>query len=217
MNVIRDPRFKQLIEHAQVLHVKRGLNRVYLTPDHKVYKVFYVKDRYHRAQQQANKFVRNAKRLKNCSVRSIKVESVVEYPQYDAVVVQYPFIAGKTIRELYSQTRDPYWLTLAYQVMLTIQKKKIFFEDFNPGNILLTEKEEFVLIDIQSVRFYKFNLSIARKCKNFVSFFTCCENNGIFTDEIISSVISEYLQKAQFGSWKKKRFYKKFNQLMIAH
>lgn len=139
------------------------------------------------------RFLKNTHKLDKLNITAPKVEKIFSLPEKSCHILIYPFISGKTVREIiFSGTENIIKKFAKFTVYL--HQKGIFFRDFNTQNIIYQKNKSFALIDIQSVKIRTKPLSTKLCAKGLLRMFNNNEDKLIFRSYGIKRFMKEYLQ-----------------------
>lgn len=112
------------------------------------------------------RFADNAKQLIARGIHSMEIEFCKRLQGSMTYVVKYKKIPGVDVREKLQENPPAlFWQNLA-KFIAELHEKGIFFRGIHLGNIVVLKNQEFALIDISRVKFYKKPLSIQNRWRN---------------------------------------------------
>ena len=111
------------------------------------------------------RFVRNARRLTERGVPTLKVREIYDIPHLARTAVHYDPLAGMTLREISDLNAD---LVRKLGHFLTIlHERGVYLRSLHLGNVVLTPEGELGLIDIADMRFRQCPLSRRLRVRNY--------------------------------------------------
>jgi len=162
--------FAQLRSGARVLELDRRGEKVLLTPDNHIIKLFYPKRRITSAliYPYAYRFWSNAKRLHARGVRTIHCEQLRHDKANRRHLIIYPLLVGTTLRDcLTAGNCGADWLAKLAGFLASLHARGVLFRSIHLGNVLLLEDGEFGLIDIADMRLRPWSLGPYKRARNF--------------------------------------------------
>jgi len=162
--------FKQLRHGAQLLERDYRGEKVLLTPDKHIIKLFYPRRRFTSARiySYAHRFCNNARQLREKGIITVNCEQL----RYDEAnrrhLVTYALLPGTTLRNRLKEAdnRDDYLDKLA-SYLVTLHAKGILFRSIHLGNILVLENGDYGLIDIADMSSRQRPLDLRKRARNF--------------------------------------------------
>jgi len=162
--------FKQLREGAQLLERDYRGEKVLLTPDNHIIKLFYPRRRFTSAHlyPYAHRFCNNARRLREKGIITVHCEQLRHDRTNGRHLITYALLPGTTLRNKLGETddRDDYLDKLA-SYMVTLHAKGILFRSIHMGNILVLENGDYGLIDIADLSIQRHSLGLRKRARNF--------------------------------------------------
>ena len=160
----------QLRTGARVLELDRRGEKVLLTPDNHIIKLFYPRRRITSAliYPYAYRFWNNAKRLHATGINTIHCEQLRHDKANRRHLVVYPMLAGTTLRDCLTAGKcGKDLLAKLAGFMATLHAKGILFRSIHLGNILVLENGDFGLIDIADMKLRPWPLGLYKRSRNF--------------------------------------------------
>jgi hypothetical protein len=162
--------FGQLRAGARVLELDERGEKVLLTPDNWIIKLFYPRRRITSARiyPYAYRFWNNAKRLSNKGITTIQCEQLRYDKEHRRHLITYPLLPGTTLRDCLAATAngdDLLERLAAYLAM--VHAKGILFRSIHLGNILVLEDNSFGLIDVADMSIQCRPLGLFKRARNF--------------------------------------------------
>lgn len=162
--------FAQLRAGARVLESDARGEKVLLTPDRHIIKLFYPRRRFTSARiyPYAIRFWNNAKRLQARGITTVQCQQLRYDRQQRRHVITYPLLPGTTLRECLQEGRcgDEHLAALA-AFMARLHASGILFRSIHLGNILVLEDGGFGLIDVADMTIRHWRLGLSRRARNF--------------------------------------------------
>jgi len=167
---IEPQELNQLCTGARVLEADWRGEKVLLTPDNCIIKLFYPRRRITSARlyPYAFRFWNNARRLRAKAIPTVHCEQL----RYDGTcgryLVSYPLLSGTTLRDgLESGVFDAAQLDGLAVFLARLHQLGILFRSIHLGNILVLEKGDFGLIDIADMSIRSRSLGLFARARNF--------------------------------------------------
>ena len=167
---ISSEEFRRLREGARVLEMDLRGEKVLLTPDKHIIKLFYPRRRFTSATiyPYALRFWNNAQKLHKKGIPTVTCKQLRYDKQNSRHVITYPLLAGTTLRDCLEQSPDNNdYLTRLSAFLAMLHKKGILFRSIHLGNILVLENGGFGLIDIADMSIQIRPLGLFKRARNF--------------------------------------------------
>lgn len=167
---ISSAEFEQLRAGARVLELDERGEKVLLTPDNRIIKLFYPRRRITSARiyPYAYRFWNNARRLSNKGITTIQCEQLRHDKTHQRYLITYPLLPGTTLRDCLAATANGDDLLERLAAYLaTIHTKGILFRSIHLGNILVLEDDSFGLIDVADMSIQNRPLGLFKRARNF--------------------------------------------------
>jgi hypothetical protein len=162
--------FAQLRAGARVLESDARGEKVLLTPDRYIIKLFYPRRRFTSARiyPYAIRFWNNTKRLQARGIATVQCQQLRYDRQQRRHVITYPLLPGSTLRECLQADHcgDEHLATLA-TFMARLHASGILFRSIHLGNILVLEDGGFGLIDVADMSIRPWRLGLMKRARNF--------------------------------------------------
>jgi hypothetical protein len=162
--------FKQLRAGARLLERDYRGEKVLLTPDNHIIKLFYPRRRFTSARiyPYAHRFWNNARQLREKGIITVHCEQLRHDRTNKRHLVTYPLLPGTTLRNKLNEVSngDDYLEKLA-SYMVTLHTKGILFRSIHLGNILVLENGDYGLIDVADLTTQKRPLGLRKRARNF--------------------------------------------------
>src|SRR5438552_8762102 len=170
--------YHDLARDAQVLSRDEHGEKVLLTPDGRVIKLFRRKRWVSSAWivPYAARFAQASRRLQARGIRSVAVESVYRIPALGRHAVVYPMLPGTPVRTVPAESppRGEELLTKLADLLATLHQRGVYFRAMHFGNVLVCDDRgdgggdrHLALIDISETRFGHGPLSPVIRARNF--------------------------------------------------
>ena len=189
--------FRQLRDGARLLERDYRGEKVLLTPDNHIIKLFYPRRRFTSARiyPYARRFCNNARQLREKGIISVHCEQLRHDRANRRHLITYALLPGTTLRNRLREAgnRDDYLDKLA-SYMVTLHAKGILFRSIHLGNILVLENGDYGLIDIADMGIQQRSLGLRKRARNF------------------RHLLHDKEDREQFGSYGYKRFIKQYEQ-----
>lgn len=171
MKVINKEEFNVLRRNAKLLAYDGYGEKVFLTPDNRVYKLFRCKRKISTARlyPYAQRFADNAERILELGIPCVKIIDVYRIPHLKRDAVIYHRLEGETLRAVLKQEGKgkKELITLTAQFISRLHRLGICFRSLHFGNILLLPDGQMGLIDVSNMKIFSHPLSIWKRIRNF--------------------------------------------------
>jgi hypothetical protein len=169
--------------------------KVWRLPDRRIVKLFRVKRWLSLSAvfPYSLRFRRNAERLRQLEIPTVKVEQVFFCPHIVRHGVVYSMLEGIPLERLLKAGRcDPdLWGGFA-EFVAELHRKGVLFRSLHFGNVLQMPDGRFGLIDIADIRFRRRALSNAERVRNFRHMLRRREQCEFFLRECFPSFLDRY-------------------------
>jgi len=162
--------FERLSAGARVLERDKRGDKVLLTPDDHIIKLFYPRRRFTSARlyPYAYRFCKNARHLQAKGIITVQCEQLRYDRQHGRHLIRYPLLPGDTLRDHLASHPDRDDLLAGLTAFLVeLHDKGILFRSVHLGNILVLEKGSFGLIDIADMSIQRRPLGLLKRARNF--------------------------------------------------
>jgi hypothetical protein len=162
--------FGQMREGARVLEMDLRGEKVLLTPDNHIIKLFYPRRRFTSAAiyPYALRFWNNAQELHGKGIPTVSCEQLRYDRKNSRHVITYPLLAGTTLRDCLEKSPDNNdYLTRLSAFLAVLHEKGILFRSIHLGNVLVLENGGFGLIDIADMSIQRRPLGLFKRARNF--------------------------------------------------
>lgn len=169
-NPITRDEFERRLQGAQVLESDQRGVKVAQLEDKTILKVFRVRSRISGANifSYARRFVRNARRLKLIGIDSIQPIALFHLVDAAETVVLYSPLQGVTIKDMLKNNLFDVSLACSLgRYVAMLHDSGVYFRSLHMGNIVLTDKQTFGLIDISDLSVYSWPLFYNTRARNF--------------------------------------------------
>ena len=162
--------FEQLRAGARLIERDGRGEKVLLTPDNHIIKLFYPRRRFTSARiyPYAYRFWSNARQLREKGIITIRCEQLRHDRQNKRHLITYPLLPGTTLRDRLAEISngDDYLDKLA-TYLVTLHTKGILFRSIHLGNILVLENSDYGLIDVADMSIHQRPLGLIKRARNF--------------------------------------------------
>lgn len=168
---ISEEKFDQICQDGKVLERDGHGDKVILTKERKICKIFRCKRAISTARfyPYAKRFQDNAESLNAVGIPCVNVEGVYRVPSKNRDIVVYPLLEGETLRDFLKENPEQ----LAEKVsdlanfIAILHEKGVYFRSLHFGNVLVLPSGEFGLIDVSDMKIYKKALNLSKRARNF--------------------------------------------------
>ena len=162
--------FSQLRDGARLLERDYRGEKVLLTPDNHIIKLFYPRRRFTSARiyPYAHRFCDNARQLREKGIITVRCDQLRHDRANRRHLITYALLPGTTLRNRLNEAgnRDDYLDKLA-SYMVTLHAKGILFRSIHLGNILVLENGDYGLIDVADMSIQQRPLGLIKRARNF--------------------------------------------------
>ena len=161
---------EQLRAGARVLERDKRGDKVLLTPDDHIIKLFYPRRRFTSARlyPYAYRFCNNARRLQAKGIITVQCEQLRYERQQGRHLIRYPLLPGNTLRDHLADHSDRDGLLAELASFLAeLHGKGILFRSIHLGNVLVLKEGKFGLIDIADMSIQRRPLGLWQRARNF--------------------------------------------------
>lgn len=162
--------YRRLTSGAQVLSSDEYGDKVLLTPDGRIIKLFRRKRLISSTLlwPYALRFAGATKKLSALGFRTVHVEAVHRIPTIRRDAVVYPMIEGRPLREALAEGGDAATLLPRLAALLAdLHAKGVYFRAVHFGNVLVQRDGGLALIDVSEARFRRRPLNPTMRARNF--------------------------------------------------
>ena len=162
--------FDRLRSGARVLEEDLRGEKVLLTTDNRIIKLFYSRRRFTSARiyPYALRFWNNAQRLHEKGIATVSPEQLRYDRAHQRHLISYPLLAGTTLRDCLKETTDRDTYLERFSAFLArLHEKGILFRSIHLGNILVLDDGGFGLIDLADMLIQKRPLGLFQRARNF--------------------------------------------------
>ncbi len=209
MDQLPKNRYEEMRRHATVLEEEPRGEKVLLTRDGRIAKLFRPKPGWSssKAWPYALRFAGNARRLKRRGIQAPDVQDVYDCPWMDAHLVVYPFIEGHSIRQIAARNlqTDQVLPDLA-AFIADLHSRGVYFRALHFGNVIRKADGTFALIDITPVTMLPLALGAYWRARNFRRLFSYREDRLIIERFGYRRFFDAYLQASRLGAPARRRF-----------
>jgi len=167
----------QMIEGAKILEADSYGAKVYLLQDGNIMKLFRRKRLFSSAllRPYSKRFIDNAAQLQHLGIPTLKVLAFYRLDKPGMTAVLYSPLPGETLRQI-AEKNGFDWkenLPKLIELIRRLHAAGIYFRSLHLGNIVVTPQNQWGLIDIADMRFFKAPLSkklAQRNLQHFVRY-----------------------------------------------
>ena len=163
-------KFEQLRAGARLLERDDRGEKVLLTPDNRIIKLFYPRRRFTSARiyPYAHRFWNNARQLREKGIITVHCEQLLHDRTNQRHLVTYPLLPGTTLRnKLNEVSNSGDYLDKLASYLATLHAKGILFRSVHLGNILVLENGDYGLIDVADMTIQQRPLGLSKRARNF--------------------------------------------------
>ena len=167
---ISSEEYEQLRTGARILMDDPRGEKVLLTPDQHIIKLFYPRHRISSAHlyPYAFRFWKNAIALREKGITTVQCEQLRYERERGRHLITYPLLPGKNIRDCIRETgHGENILPRLADYLAYVHDKGILFRSIHLGNILVLDDGGFGLIDIADLSVQRRPLGLVKRARNF--------------------------------------------------
>ncbi|MBN1684320.1 MAG: hypothetical protein JW855_02645 [Gammaproteobacteria bacterium] len=196
--------FTKLINQSKTLEKCNFGEKILITPDEKMIKIFYRKKKrlFTFPYSGAKKFIKKTWRLHKKKIDTIIPEAIYHCPENKCDLVIYPVIQGISVRNLVYQGNKKILKELA-AFLAYLHKKNIYFRKGHLGTFMLHSNGRFALIDVANTRFL---ITLKRRAKSIAFLLTHRDDVEIIKKYGYEKFITHYLDAAKLSPKREKLF-----------
>ena len=160
----------QLRAGARLLERDYRGEKVLLTPDTHIIKLFYPRRRFTSARiySYAHRFCNNARKLREKGIITVRCDQLRYDRSNHRHLITYPARPGTTLRSRLGETGSPGdYLDKLAGYLVTLHSRGILFRSIHLGNILVLENGDYGLIDIADTNIQQRPLCLRKRARNF--------------------------------------------------
>ena len=199
--------FEQLRAGARVLERDARGEKVLLTPDDHIIKLFYPRRKITSARlyPYACRFCKNARRLQARGIITVQCEQLRYDRQRGRHLIRYPLLPGDTLRDRLAGHPDRDNLLAGLATFLAeLHGKGILFRSVHFGNILVLEKGSFGLIDIADMSIQQRPLGLWQRARNFRHLLHDRRDRDVFEQYGYARLLAGYETAAGISGYRQK-------------
>jgi hypothetical protein len=162
--------FEQLRAGARLLERDYRGEKVLLTPDNRIIKLFYPRRKLTSARiyPYAHRFWNNASQLRKKGIITIHCEQLRYDRQNRRHLISYPLLPGTTLRDHLAATGNAAdYLDKLATWLATLHAKGILFRSIHLGTILVLDNGDYGLIDVADMSIQQRPLGLLKRARNF--------------------------------------------------
>jgi tRNA A-37 threonylcarbamoyl transferase component Bud32 len=200
MKEINEEEFNAFRRNAKLLAYDGYGEKVLLSPDNKIYKLFRFKRKISTARfyPYAQRFADNAARLLELGIPCVKPIGVFHIPHLKRDAVIYHRMEGHTLRRVLELEgkRKKELIARTAKFISRLHKLGICFRSLHFGNILLLPDGQMGLIDVSNMIIFSRPLSIWKRTRNFKALLRYREDIESISSYGFKEFVDLYLRKS---------------------
>jgi len=199
--------FEQLRAGARVLERDKRGDKVLLTPDNHIIKLFYPRRKITSARlyPYAYRFCNNARLLQAKGIITVQCEQLRYDRQGGRHLVRYPMLPGDTLRDrLVDDPNHDELLTDLAVFLAALHGKGILFRSVHLGNILVMKEGTFGLIDIADMSIQRRPLGLLKRARNFRHLLHDRRDRDVFEQYGYARLLADYEAAAGISGYRQK-------------
>ena len=200
MKKMTEEQYNELVKKTEIIEIDQFGEKVLKYPDGNYMKIFRLKRFFSSAliYPYWMRFVRNTYGLKRKNIPTIeKLISIISIPHIKKTGVLYVPLRGDTLKTVVNKKNVNDKLIFEFgEFVALLHRKGIYFSSLHLGNVVLTENQEFGLIDISDMRIVPFPIPLFTKKANLDYLFRCKQGMKLFTSEQRKEFINGYINNS---------------------
>jgi len=206
--ILSDDAYHDLITKSKVLVDCRHGPKV-LLQDGLIYKFFYLNKIFSRRflWPQSQAFFEAGIKLAALKIPSPQVDAYYYYPKMRADIVGYQSVEGEAVAQLLSQCKtqeEKNQLINRFFIFLSqLHQAGVFFKGIHLQNILLNDQQEFILIDIASVKIFDHPVTLHKRARNIKHLFRHALDGHFYREYGLTPLIDFYCDQAKLSKWQR--------------
>jgi len=204
---ISSAEFEQLRAGARVLERDWRGDKVLLTPDKHIIKLFYPRRKITSARlfPYAYRFCRNARQLQAKGITTVQCEQLRYDRQQRRHLIRYPLLPGDTLRDRLASHPDRDRLLVELATFLAeLHDKGILFRSVHLGNVLTLENGTFGLIDVADMSIQRRPLGLLQRARNFRHLLHDRRDRKVLEQYGYNRLLADYETAARLGGYRRK-------------
>lgn len=177
----------------------RGIKVILLTNGN-ILKIFRARNLFSgaRVYSHARRFCRNAARLDDLGIPTVKIDTLFHLEKGGHTAVLYKPLEGESIRNLVKQDQSKMQKTAKNLgvFLSTLHEKGIHFHSLHTGNILLLPNNQFGLIDISDMTIYPWRLTCDARLRSFKRLCKYQEDVRVLGADYWQELLTAYLKSS---------------------
>ena len=202
MKKIKGSKFKNLIKKSKILEQDEYGEKVLLTPENMIVKIFRRKRLLSSALfvPYSKRFIKNIGKLEKLGFTVPVITDILFCKEFKRHLVYYIPLPGETLRDTFVDNHDQSLIIKLAEFIALLHNKGVYFRSLHFGNIILMPGGNFGLIDVSDTKFYPFKkqLGVKKRIRNFRHIARYKEDMYIISEFGIDRFIDKYLDSTIF-------------------
>ena len=148
----------------------------------------------------ATRFANNAKQLGVLGFNTVNVLEIAYCRSCGYHLLSYEKVSGSSMRELIKESATMEQFIELGQFIAQLHQRGVYFRSLHLGNVLRDEKNQFVLIDIADMRFFRRPLSASQRFRNFRPLLNRLDDRQLISTGNWGALVSAYGDSAGLGT-----------------
>lgn len=201
--LLDEPKCQRMIQTGRVIEQDERGPKVIIMENGDFFKIFRARHQFSgtRIYSHARRFYRNALRLKDLNIPTVKVKGLYHFEKSGHTAVMYEPLPGKSLREI-AHTEPALLNATAEKLGAFLAKlhlRGIHFHSLHTGNILLLPNQEFGLIDISDMSIFPWPLMCNTRFRSFKRLCKYQEDIVFLGQKYWQTMLTQYF-KSSFSS-----------------
>lgn len=194
--------FASMTADAQVLGRDKHGIKVCLLQSGQILKIYRVKRMFSSARiySYARYFCRNAERLQKLGIRTVSIDKLLHFSGSSNTAVLYRPLAGPTLWDLLQAGKmDDHLVKQLAEYVASLHDMGVYFRSLHLGNVVLTENNQFGLIDVSDMSIFPWRLNYWQRLRNFRLFAKRHQGIKAFSEHQKQIFLTSYLEFAMLA------------------
>lgn len=216
---ISSAEYEQLRAGARVLERDKRGDKVLLTPDNYIIKLFYPRRRFTSARlyPYAYRFCNNARQLQASGIATVHCDQLRHDRQQGRHLVRYPLLPGDTVRALLATPPvSEHLLAKLAAFLAELHGKGILFRSIHLGNILLLEDGSFGLIDVADMSIQRRPLGLLKRARNFRHLLHDRRDRDVLEQYGYARLLADYEAAADISGYRRRQLHRLIRRIVPA-
>lgn len=198
--LLDETQYQRITQDGRVIEQDERGSKVIILANGDFFKIFRARHQFSGARiySHARRFYRNALRLKDLNIPTVKVKELYHFEKSGHTAVLYEPLPGKSLREiahtepsLLNETAEKLGAFLA-----KLHLRGIHFHSLHTGNILLLTNQQFGLIDISDMSIFPWPLMCNTRFRSFKRLCKYQEDIALLGPSYWNKMLTQYYKSS---------------------